>query len=135
MGAGQFAGMDQLFIGGLGIAPAEVFLDGAGEQFVLLQDHGDIVAENFQIVISDIQTADLQSTFGHVIQTGNQLDQGGLGRTGAADDANGSAGGNMQVHFLQGTVMGGGGIAETDILKIDGAVGNFGDGNGRIGGV
>ena len=37
--------MADLLVGGIFIAPAQVILDGAGEQDVLLQHHGDVAAE------------------------------------------------------------------------------------------
>ena len=48
IGTGQLTGVDQLLIRGVGIAPAQVFLDGAGEQGVLLQHHGHIVPEHLR---------------------------------------------------------------------------------------
>ena len=130
MGAGQLAGVDQFFIGGIGIAPAEIFLDGAGEQHIFLQDHGHIVTQNLQVIVPHVHTADFQCAFGHIVQSGDQLDKGGFTGTGTAQDTNGGAGGDMQIHFLQRPVLGGGGIAEGYAFKVDGAIGHFGDGIG-----
>ena len=125
IGAGQLTGMDHFFVGGVGIAPAEVILDGAGEEDVLLEDHGDLIAEGFYIVVPDIDAAHFQSAGGNVIQTGNQLDQGGLGRTGDTQDAHGHTGLDVQIDVLQRIPGRGFGIAEGYVLKVDGAVGHF----------
>ena len=51
--------MADLLVGGIFIAPAQVILDGAGEQDVLLQHHGDVAAEGIQVVFADVDAADL----------------------------------------------------------------------------
>ena len=122
VGAGQAAGMNQLLIGGLGVAPAQIFLDGAGEQGVLLEHHGHVVPQNLQVIVPDIHAAHLQRAPGDIVQPGNQLHQGGLGGAGGAQNAHGGPGGNVEIHMLQGVQLGLLGVAEGHILKIDGAV-------------
>ena len=95
VGAGQLAGVDQLLVGGVGIAPAEVFLDGAGEQHILLQHHGHIIPEHLQVILPHIDAAHLQHALGNIVKAGDQLHQGGFAGAGAAQDAHGGAGGNM----------------------------------------
>ena len=75
---GQAAGLFQFLVGGVGIAPAQVLLNGAGEQLVLLQHHGHLVAQGVQVVVPHIHAAHLYGAFGGVVQAGNQLDQGGF---------------------------------------------------------
>ena len=48
----QAAGLLQFLIGGVLVAPAQVFLDGAGKQHVFLQHHCYLVAQRFQVVVS-----------------------------------------------------------------------------------
>ena len=76
VGLGQLAGFQHLGVGGVGVAPAQVVFDGAGEQHVLLQHHGHLVAQGFQVVLAHVHAAHLDAAFGHVIQAGDQLDQG-----------------------------------------------------------
>src|SRR5699024_7044677 len=52
IGAGLAAGVLQLFVGGVLIAPAQVFGNGAAEQLVLLQHHGHAVAQHFQVILA-----------------------------------------------------------------------------------
>ena len=134
VGAGQTAGVNQLLVGGVGVAPAEVFLDGAGEQLVLLQHHGHVVPEHLKIVVPDVDAAHFQGALADVVQAGDQLYQGRFAGTGATQNADRRAGGDVQVHFLQRPVSGSGGIAEAHVLKVDGAVGNLHDGVFRGGG-
>ena len=70
----QFAGFDHFFIGSIFIAPAQIVFDGAGEQNVFLKNNGNLVTQCFQIIVANIDTADTDSTFGAVVQTGDQLD-------------------------------------------------------------
>ena len=79
VGAGQAAGVDQLFLGGLGIAPAEVVGNGAGKENIFLQNHGHLIPEDLQIILANIYAAHLHYALRGVVQPGNQLDQSGLG--------------------------------------------------------
>ena len=79
--------MYQLFVRGVGIAPAEIFFDGAGKQHVLLQHHSHRVPQRFHVVLPHIHAAHLHAAFRCVVKAGDELHQGGLGRAGAADDA------------------------------------------------
>ena len=67
MGAGQPAGVLQLLIGGIRIAPAQVVFDRTGEQHVFLQHHGYLVPEGLDIVIPDIHAADFDCAIGGVV--------------------------------------------------------------------
>jgi len=56
--AGQPAGFFQLLIRGVLIAPAQILRNCSGEQFILLQDHGDRFAQGIQIVVLHVHAAD-----------------------------------------------------------------------------
>ena len=137
VGAGQPAGLDALFLGGVFIAPAQVVQDGAREQDVLLQHHRDVVAQHVQVVVPDVHAAHFHAAFGNVVQAGDQLDQAGLGRAGAADDAQRLAGldaeGDVAEHRAAGAVL----ILEGDVVELDAAVLDLLDGGlggGQVGG-
>ena len=51
IGAGQTAGPLALGQSGVLIAPAEVFQDRPGKEYVLLQDHGDFVSQRLQVIL------------------------------------------------------------------------------------
>ena len=125
VGLGQTAGLIHLFVGGVGVAPAEIVLDGAGEQHVLLQHHGHVVAEGFQVIASHVYAADPDRAFRHVVEPWDQLHQGALGRARTAQDADEFAGTDVEIHMLQGVALGGPGVLVADAVKIDGAVLHF----------
>src|SRR5699024_5163135 len=68
VGLGQAAGLLHLGVGGVGVAPAQVVLDGAREQHVLLQHHGHLVAQGLQVVLAHVYAAHLHAAFGDVVQ-------------------------------------------------------------------
>ena len=59
--------MADLLVGGLRVAPTQVIGDGAAEEHVLLQYHGDLVAQDLQIVFTHVMPADLQRAFSHIV--------------------------------------------------------------------
>ena len=126
VGLGELAGADELGVGGVGVAPAQVLLDGAGEQDVLLQDDGDLVAQPGQVVVAHVDAADHHAPGGHVVQARDELDERRLPRAGAAHDAQGRARGDRQVDPAQGVGLGLPGVAEGDALEADLAVGHLG---------
>ena len=71
--ARKLAGMTQLLIRGVFIAPAEIFGDRAGKEFVFLQHHGDGTAQSIQIIVAHVHAAKRQLAAGHVVQTRDEL--------------------------------------------------------------
>ena len=55
------------------IAPAQVLLDRAGEQHVLLQHHGHLLAQHLDIVGAHVYAADLDRAGRHVVQARDEL--------------------------------------------------------------
>ena len=84
VGLGQAAGLFYLGICCVGITPAEIVLDGTGKQYVFLENYGNLVAQGFQIIFAHVHAAHFHTALRHVVQTGNELNQGGLGGTGSA---------------------------------------------------
>ena len=122
VGAGKTAGMNHFLVGSVGVAPAQIFPDGAGEENVLLEHHGNRVPKRLHIVIAHVHAAYPDTALRHVVKPGNQLNQGGLTGTGAAQDAHRHAGGNVQVDILQSIPVGGLGVAEGHVVKVHAAV-------------
>ena len=129
---GQLAHPDHLLVSGVLFAPAEIILDGAGEQHVLLQHHGHLVPQGVHIVVPDVRAAHQDAALSGVVQTGDQLDQGGLGGAGAAQDTYGLTGLHREVHVLQALLAGVLGVGEADVLKHHGAVLDLFDGLGAV---
>ena len=121
IGARLLAGILQLLLGGVFVAPAQVVGNGAAEQLVFLQDHRHAVAQGVQVVAAHVLAADVNVTGGGVVQTGQQLHKAGLGAAGAADDAHGFAGADVQRNIAQhiAPVLL---IAEADVVKAHRAV-------------
>ena len=93
--------MLNLFHGSIRIAPAKILCDRSGEQHIFLKYHRYGITQCLQIIGSDILAAYQQPSLCHIIQTGDQLYQRRLGRTGSTDDADGFAGIDGQIDMLQ----------------------------------
>lgn len=82
--AGEFARVLDLFVRRVRLAPAQIFFDGPRKQDVLLQDHGDFVAQRLDIVIFDVDAAHVDSALRRVVKARDQIDERGFGSTCAA---------------------------------------------------
>ena len=60
----QLAGLDDLLVGSVRVAPAEVVLNGAAEEDVFLEDDGDAVAQRLKVVFPDSSPPTLDGAFG-----------------------------------------------------------------------
>ena len=118
----RFACGNQFLIRCVGIPPPEVFLDRSGKQHIFLQYHSHFIPQVIQGVILHIVTAHQQFAAVYIIQPGNQLHQGGLGRACAANDTDGFTRVNVQVDMAQGQVFPVLGVAEAYIPEGDGAI-------------
>ena len=78
IGASELTYADELFVGCVRIAPTEIFLDRAGEEDVFLQNDGNLVAERFDIVVTNVNAADLDRTLRCVVKAGDHLHERAL---------------------------------------------------------
>ena len=88
VGIDQLGGLDTLLVGGIKPAVAYVIKDRAREQMGLLQHHAQSVA---QVTLADLVDADAVKgyfTVLDVIEAVDQVGDGGLTGTGAADEGN-----------------------------------------------
>ena len=92
IGAGQPAGPFAFLQRGVLVAPAQILQNGAGEEDVFLEHHGDLVPEGLQVVFPHVPSAHQHLPGGDVVQPADETDQAGLGAAGAANDADGLAG-------------------------------------------
>ena len=81
--------MTALFLRRVFIAPAEIFKNRTGEQYIFLKHHGHLITKSLDIIITHIHTADLDRTVQYIIQTRDQLYKGRFGTSGSTDDSNG----------------------------------------------
>ena len=128
----EAAGLFQFLVGGMGIAPAQVLLDRAGEQLVLLQHHGHLVAQGFQVIVPHVHAAHLHGALGGVIQAGDQLDQRGLRGARPSQNAHNLAALDVQVNVREGVAAGLFGVLKVHMVKVDGAVLDLHDGVFRV---
>ena len=99
--AGKAADTDTFLQGSLFIAPAQIFQNRAGEQYVLLQYDRNFIPQRVEVILPYVPAADLYASFRYVIEPADQVHEAGLGRTGSADNTDGLAGANMQVDMVQ----------------------------------
>ena len=116
---GHLAGLLDLLLGRIGVAPAQVFLDGAGKQHVLLQHHAHGFAQGLQVVFPYVLAAQLYRALRYIVQPGDQLHQGRFTCARPADDPHRCPGGYMQIDVLEAHFFGFLRIAEGHILKIN----------------
>ena len=99
------------------IAISDIALDSAGEQAGFLRNITDFVPQVMLGHLPDIDIVDQDFAFGHIIKTGNQVDQRGLSAAGTADDGRSLPGSGSEGDSLQHIIFGAG-IFEADILKL-----------------
>ena len=128
VGAGGLAGLPDFRVGGMVIAPQEIFPDGTGEQGVLLQHHGAAVPEVFHGVVPHRAAAYPDGSLGGLVEAGDQLHQRALGAAGGADDAHRLAAFDVEVDVLQVVGLAVGVVLEPHVVKVDGAVCHLGRG-------
>ena len=122
------ARFDELFVCRVGVAPAEVLLDGPREEDVLLEHNGDLIAKRRQIVCPHVHAAHLDAPFRHVVEAGEKVDERGFGRTRAADDADRFARLDVEVDVFEDVLFCRRGVFEVDVVEVDGTVLDFEDG-------
>ena len=70
--------MPDFLIRGIRVSPAEVLADRSGEQDILLENTGDLVAQDGEVVLSDILAADADGSLRHIVKSGDQLYERGF---------------------------------------------------------
>ncbi len=80
-------GKPKLFVGGVLVAPAQIFRNRAGKQHVFLQNHCNLVTKSIHIVIFYVLSADLYRTACCVVQSWNKRHKRGFARARRADNA------------------------------------------------
>src|SRR5687768_17924515 len=96
MGIGGLGGGEQLVVGGVGLAEAEVLEDSAVEEVGVLGDDGDLLAEGLQRYLAEILPTKCDPPYLRVIEAEEEIDRGGLTGAGGADEAEGFASGQVK---------------------------------------
>ena len=85
MGVSGLGGFHHLLHGGVGAGVADVVSDGAHKEVGLLGDDADVAAQIFKGDVLDVHAIDGDLSFGHIVEPGNQVDDGGFSGSRAAD--------------------------------------------------
>ena len=118
LGLRDFERLPQLFVGGVGLAVAQVAGDRPGEEVRLLRHEPDPVPEHIGLEIADVHAIDEHRARRRIGQAGNQVDHRGLARTGAADDGRGLAGQREERDVFENRFLGAR-VVEADISKLE----------------
>ena len=132
VGVGCLCGGDNLFIGGVQPAVADVLHDGALEQPCVLQHHAKALAQGAAVKVPHIVAVQGDRTGIHIVKAHQQLDHGGLARTGGAYDGYLLAGLHRAAEVVDNSLVRG--VAEAHMVKGDLSVNVGGVGAaGRVG--
>ena len=117
LGLRRLQRIPQFFVRGVGLAEAQVVLDGPGEQVRLLRHRRYPAGDLRGVHLGDGHAVEQDVTGGDVVKPRQQRDQGGLAGTGGADDGQGLARlggeGDVTQHRRLGT-----GVLEGDIAEL-----------------
>ncbi len=101
VGADGFCGFHNFFVRGVKPAVADILLDGAGEEKIVLRHDAHIAAQTFQSNVPHIYPVNQHMPARGVVKTANQVDNGGLAGAGGSHQRDGFPGRNMKVYMLQ----------------------------------
>ena len=68
--------MADFLICGIRVSPAEVLADRTREQDVFLQNAGNLIAQDCEVVLPDILATDADGSLRHIVESGDQLYEG-----------------------------------------------------------
>ena len=97
----QLQRVPYLFVGGVLLAEADVFPHGAAEKRRRLGDIADQRKQRLRVQLLHVHAVHLHTALRHVVQPGDQVDEGGFAAAGAADDSGGLPGQRRKGHVLQ----------------------------------
>ena len=97
----HFGRRDHLFVGGIQPAKADVLHDRVGEQVGILQDQAELAAKVILADIADIPAIDGDTAAVDLVETRQQVDDGGLAGPGRAHQGEDLPGFGLQRHILE----------------------------------
>ena len=86
VGVGEFGGGDHFFFGCAGTAEGDVLEDGSAEEDGVLKNVADLIAEMLDLVLADVLAVDMDGAGLHIVEAGDEADDGGFSAAGGADD-------------------------------------------------
>ena len=91
VGLGQLGRRDHLIVTRLGPPEANVVHHRIVEEKTVLEHQADLAAQAVERDIAHVHAVDGDAAAGHVVEAGDEVDQGGLARARRADDGHGLA--------------------------------------------
>ena len=101
IGLGYYRSLAYHFAVSLAVAPGHIFRNRRTEQLTFLQGYGYFVPETAQPVFTNVHAVNQYGAFRHIIEAGDQVDEGGLATAGRAHDSHGLSGRNGEADVLQ----------------------------------
>ena len=98
---GLAGGVDDLFLGGAGLAVADVFQNGVGKEEDVLLHHADVFPQGLLRHLPNVQPVDGDGAVSHVVEPGNQLAEGSLAAAGGTDNGDGLAGRHVETDVVE----------------------------------
>ena len=89
-----------------------------------MQHHAHRVPQAFHGVVLDRPAAHADDALLGLVEPGDELDQGGLGGAGAADDAHGHAAFDVEINVAEVPLLRVAAVLEGHMVKVHGAVGH-----------
>ena len=117
VGIGGLGGGNDLFVGGIQTAIADILHDGALEQPGVLQHHAEALAQGTAVKVADVVAVQGDGAGIHIVEPHEQLDHGGLTGTGGANDGDLLAGLHIAAEIVDDGLFGH--ITEPDMVKGD----------------
>ncbi len=113
---GRLGRGDDLLIGGLQPAVADILHDGAGKEPRVLQHHAKGVAQLGALNVAQVHAVHADAALVHIVEAQQQLDHGGLAGAGLAHQGNGLAGVHMAGEVADDGLVAV--VSEGDVVKI-----------------
>ena len=101
IGLGDDRSLAYHFAVSLAVAPGHIFCNRRTEQLAFLQGYGYLVPETAQPVFTNVHAVNQYGAFRYIIETGDQVDEGGLAAAGRAHDSHGLSGRYGEADMLQ----------------------------------
>src|ERR1700730_13117674 len=98
---------------------ADVALNRAGEEKDVLQDYGEVLSQRLQVPIAHVNAVQQDATFLYIVETHQQVRDGGLAGPGVTDQRYGLPGRDSERNIFQNPVVVF--ISEPDVFEFNAA--------------
>ena len=113
--SGGFGDLFHFLISGIYPAHTDIFPDGIVKEVIVLRNKGHLVIELFQRDTAFLHAAQGNAALGHIPETGDELGNGGLARTGGTNQSGEAAGRNGEGDVVEDLLFLG--ISKGDMIQ------------------